>query len=68
MLKVNTDNVVLARATAAMTVRELSKASKVATSTINKIEKGHTKPNLVTIGKLAKVLGVKVSDLVEQEN
>lgn len=67
MIKVNTDKVILARAEAAMTVRELSKASNVAASTICKLEKGHTEPNLITLGKLAKALGVRVSDLIATE-
>ena len=67
MIKVNTDKVILSRAEASMTVRELSKASNVAASTISKIEKGHTEPNLITVGKLAKALGVRVSDLTTTE-
>lgn len=67
MLKVNKEKVILARAQAAMTVRELSNVSSVAASTISKIEKGHVEPNPVTVGRLAKALGVRVSDLITKE-
>jgi DNA-binding XRE family transcriptional regulator len=65
MLKVDSNKLILARANIPMTVRELSKASGVAVSTISKIENGHCEPNLITIGKLAKALNIKVQDLLE---
>jgi transcriptional regulator with XRE-family HTH domain len=68
VLKIDNEKVALTRAEAIMTVRALSKASNVAASTISKIEKGHTEPNLVTIGKLAKALGVSVSSLVKNKD
>jgi transcriptional regulator with XRE-family HTH domain len=66
-LKIDIEKIIVARADATMTIRDLSKASKVAVSTISKIEKGHVEPNLVTIGKLAKVLGISVSSLIIKE-
>jgi transcriptional regulator with XRE-family HTH domain len=68
MIKVDTNKMVLARAQSAMTIRQLSKVSKVAASTINRIEKGHIEPNPVTIGRIAKALNVSVNELIIQEN
>lgn len=68
MLKVDTTKMVLARAEAVMTVRELSKVSKVAASTINRIERGHIDPNPVTIGRIAKALNVSVNELIISDN
>ncbi|AZV58383.1 helix-turn-helix transcriptional regulator [Clostridium sp. AWRP] len=67
MLKVNINKIILARAEARMTVRELSRVSKLAVSTINKIENGYAKPNPVTIGKLAKALNVEVEQIIDIE-
>lgn len=67
MLMVNTKKLVLARAQAALTVRELSKKSGVTTSTINRIEKGHIEPNPVTVGKIARALNVPVETLFLEE-
>lgn len=64
MLKINNNRIVLARALNGMTIRDLSIKSGVAISTINKIEKGYTNPNPVTIGKIAKTLNVNVEDLL----
>jgi transcriptional regulator with XRE-family HTH domain len=64
MFKVNSEKLILARAQAAMTIRELSKESSVAASTISKIEKGKTEPNPVTIGRIAKALKTPVIDLI----
>ena len=64
MLKVDNNKVILARATAIMTVRDLSKASGVAVSTINKIEKGYIEPNPITLGKLAKALDVPIAEFL----
>lgn len=60
----NSNKIVLARARSGMTIRQLSKKSGVAISTINKIEKGYTNPNPVTIGKIAQTLKVNIEDLI----
>jgi transcriptional regulator with XRE-family HTH domain len=65
MLKVDKNKMVLARAQSIMTIRQLSKMSKVAASTISRIEKGHIDPNPVTVGKIAKALNVSVNELIE---
>ncbi|EDK33890.1 Hypothetical protein CKL_1848 [Clostridium kluyveri DSM 555] len=67
MLKINVNKIILARARMEMSTRELSKVSGVAVSTINKIERGYTTPNPVTIGKLAKGLNVSVEQVVDIE-
>jgi transcriptional regulator with XRE-family HTH domain len=63
-LKINKEKVILARAQAAMTIRDLSKVSTVAASTINRIEKGYIEPNPVTIGRIAKALNITVEELL----
>jgi len=53
------------RAKRGLTVRQLAEESKVSPTTINRLEKGHVKSHPVTIGRLAGVLGVELSDLTE---
>lgn len=53
------------RATQGLTVRELSEKSGVSPTTINRLEKGHIKSHAVTIGRLAKALGVELATLRE---
>lgn len=65
MLEIDRHKFILARAQAAMTVRELSNAANVAASTITKIERGKSAPNPVTIGKLAKALNVDVTKIIK---
>lgn len=54
----------IARAEAEMTLMELEAASGVGASTISKIERGVTQPQVATLHKLAEALGVSVADLV----
>lgn len=68
MLKVDRQKVVLARAGAALTTRELANMSSVAVSTISKIENGHIDPNPVTLGRIAKALKISVEELLISEN
>lgn len=65
MLEIDRHKFILARAQAAMTVRELSNAANVAASTITNIERGKSTPNPVTIGKLAKALNIDVIEIIE---
>ncbi len=44
--------------------KELASASGLATGTVNRIEKGVHIPQLGSVGKLARALGVKTNDLV----
>ncbi len=48
-----------------LTVRALSEKSCVTPKGISQIEKGHTRPYLSTLGKLASALDMDASDLVE---
>lgn len=68
MLKVNREKFIIARAQATMTVRELSKESNVAASTISRIEKGHIEPNPVTLGRIAKALKISLEEIIIMEN
>ena len=53
------------RATAGLTVRQLAEESKVSPTTINRLERGKIKSHPVTIGRLARILGVSLADLAE---
>lgn len=44
---------------------ELAALAKVHPQTINRIEKGHTTPDVATVQRLAEALGVPVSRLFE---
>lgn len=46
-----------------MSIRALSEKSKVAKSHIEKIEAGETNPTIVTMCKLARALGVPITEL-----
>jgi transcriptional regulator with XRE-family HTH domain len=48
-----------------LTQRELAKRSKVTNVTISRIETGVYDPRLSTLRRLAKALGVKVADLLD---
>ncbi|MQL53624.1 helix-turn-helix domain-containing protein [Desulfofundulus thermobenzoicus] len=50
-----------------MSVTELARKSKVAYSYIYEIEQGSKSPTIRTLQKLAVALGVKVSDLLDEE-
>lgn len=64
MFKINSQKVILARANAGLTEKELAKLSKVGVNTISKIENCHSQPKASTIGKIAKALNVKLEDLI----
>lgn len=49
-----------------ITQAELGKRSGIARQTINTIENGKSTPTTRTLQKIAKALGVKVSDLLEE--
>lgn len=49
-------------------IRELSRKTGVTESTISKVKNGRQNAKPVTIGKLAKGLGVKISELLEKED
>jgi len=53
----------IARSRAGMTLMELEAASGVGASTISKIERGVTRPQAITLHKLADALGVEVGEL-----
>ncbi len=55
-----------ARIEAGLTLREASEASGTSKDTISRIERGMHEPRDLTIGKLAKVYGRPVSELLER--
>ncbi len=57
------DRLALLRAERQLTQRGLAAAAGVGTATVNRIEGGDYVPNLVTLDKLARALGVSIEDL-----
>lgn len=53
------------RAKRELTVRELSEKTKLSPTTISRLEKGHIKSTMVTLGKLANALDIDVTELAE---
>jgi transcriptional regulator with XRE-family HTH domain len=53
------------RATKKLTQLRLAKKAGLTLAYIGRLETGHYDPQLTTLRKLAKVLGVTISDLVE---
>lgn len=47
---------------------ELAAVAKVHPQTINRIEKGHTTPDLATLHRLAEALGVPVGQLLDSKS
>jgi len=65
-MKINTRNFKVAIATSCMTMRELQKAGKLSSTTINRAKYDREYlPELKTVGKLARALGVSVEYLTE---
>jgi transcriptional regulator with XRE-family HTH domain len=50
-----------------LTQNELSELSKVPQSSISDIENNKTIPSILTLTKIAKVLNVKIEDLIEYQ-
>lgn len=66
-MKINIKNLIIARANAGLTTEEITKMAKISKKTYSQIENGHTKPNIVTIGKIAKALNISVETLFIEE-
>lgn len=54
------------RESKSLTQDTLAQMSGVSQQTISKIEKGHGNPTIETLGRLARALGVPVSDLLHE--
>ena len=65
MNSTNLNKVAKYRAEKGWTMDELEERSGVTKSTIHRIESGKVRPNLATLGKLAKALGVNIELLAE---
>ena len=50
-----------------ISLRQLEELSGVSKTTLNAIENGRRTPNIVQLEKIAKALGVRISDLYESE-
>lgn len=56
-----------AMASKMFTLKELSKESGVSNVTIIRLKNGTQKPKPITVGKIAKALGVDVTEIIETE-
>ena len=63
-MEVNVDRLKTLRQLRAMSQEELAEESGVGRATVSRIERGETGAHGKTLRKLAKALGVKVSELV----
>src|SRR3954463_5164554 len=61
------DNLALLRARRQLTQRQLAAKSGVGVATVNRIEGGDYVPNLLTLDKLARALGVSLEALATPE-
>lgn len=64
-MKLSTTKLQLVMAEKCMTVTELYKKADISRSTLQQIRTGRNDPKPVTIGKIAKALGVTPSEIVE---
>lgn len=64
-MKLSVKKLDLLLANQVMPIEELSKKSKVSRITIARMKAGTQEPRPQTIGKIARALGVKVEDLLE---
>lgn len=53
------------RAKRELTVRDLAEKAKLSATTINRLENGHIKSTIVTLGRLANALEIDVTELAE---
>lgn len=66
-MKLDTNKLQMVMAEKCVEIRELSKRTGVAECTISKVKRGKQNAKPVTIGKLAKGLGVKITELIETD-
>jgi len=64
-MKLNRNKLLLAMANACITIGELAEKSGVSRTALTKFTAGKSNPKPATIGKIAKALGIKVQDLIE---
>lgn len=67
-MKIDVERLKIAQANSCLSNKELCESAKVGALTLIEIKNGKRKsPTLKTIGKLAKALGVDVTELIETE-
>lgn len=66
-MKIDKDKLLIAIANKCYTINELAKKSKISRNSINAYISGRKNPKPMTVGKIAKVLQVKVEDIVKTE-
>jgi len=64
-MKIDKKKLDLAMAENCYSAEELSNLTGISTVTIARIKNGSQRPRPATIGKIAKALGIKVQDLIE---
>ncbi len=63
-MKIDSKKLELAMANSCLSSEELAENTGIAQATIARIKRGSQEPRPVTVGRIAKALGVKVEDLV----
>jgi len=66
-MKIDNQKLDIIMAQKCLSSEKLSQVVNVSQVTIARIRNGSQKPRPITIGKIAKALGVKVEDLIEME-
>lgn len=66
-MKIDKDKLLIAIANKCYTINELAEKSKISRNSINAYISGRKNPKPMTVGKIAKVLQVKVEDIVKTE-
>lgn len=64
-LKVDITKITLERANQGVSAYELSKKAGVSKNVVSNMERGSVTPRLDTLGKIAKALGKKLEDFIE---
>ena len=64
-MKIDKQKLEVAMANAVVGTKQLSDLTGIAPAMMTRIKNGNQEPRPVTVGKIAKALGVKVEDLVD---
>ncbi len=67
-MRIDKDKLLIAIANKCFTINDLAAKAKISRNSINAYMSGRKNPKPSTLGKIAKVLDVKVQDIVNTEN
>lgn len=66
IMKLDSQKLLIEMANACITITELAEKANVSRPALTKYATGKSNPKPVTLGKIAKALGIKVEDLIER--